>query len=32
MAVINYIEAINQALKEEMRRDERVGPGPGHLR
>jgi len=24
MAVINYIEAINQALKEEMRRDERV--------
>jgi pyruvate/2-oxoglutarate/acetoin dehydrogenase E1 component len=24
MAVINYVEAINQALKEEMRRDERV--------
>ena len=24
MAVINYIEAINQALKEEMRRDDRV--------
>ncbi|TLM99608.1 alpha-ketoacid dehydrogenase subunit beta, partial [bacterium] len=24
MAVITYIEAINQALREEMRRDERV--------
>ena len=24
MAVITYIEAVNQALKEEMRRDERV--------
>ena len=24
MAVINYVEAVNQALKEEMRRDERV--------
>jgi len=24
MATVSYIEAINQALKEEMRRDERV--------